>query len=327
MIDLPLLAPFLPEIGGAMVAVALIILAAIVADKLSASGGGGFLGILSAPVQAATSLVHSALNAVSSSVLSSQGGRLAHLIGGTAESLQTLIDYPARLFAGVHAALTYLWHTALPAYVTAKLAPITAAINDVTGRITTDVASLRNAIADAIHTTEDYADGILRQATAYTDSHVHAAIAEAASYADVAVAKVRTAEDAAVAHAVAIATTAENDATAAFDQAKAYAGQLVAPVGREVTQLDSYIKGLDVPAIAAGATATAALVTALLADTGLSNSECRNKVKGICGTDPNAWVGLLAGIAFMSGALSLREILPPARVIFAATKDLIEQAA
>lgn len=327
---MPLLLPlvsFLPEIASAILGLAFIVAAALVGAYMTEQVNKYLPSFISGLVDSLPAAIENGLNAVSAAIFGDKIAHLVNLLNGVADSVQTAITYPAALLTGVREAVTYLWHTALPTATATALTPVNKAVSDLAGRVTRDAALVEAKVGAARADAHSYADAKLAEARSYTEAQVASAVIATEAYADEAVSKLRTAEQAAVAQAVSIATTAENDATAAFDQAKAYAGQLVAPVGREVSQLDSYIKGLDVPAIAAGATATAALVTALLADTGLSNSECRNKVKGICGTDPNAWVGLLAGIAFMSGALSLREILPPARVIFAATKDLIEQAA
>lgn len=326
VVDLPLLAPFLPEIGGALLGVALIVMAAILADKLAGSGGGGILSVLTAPLSIAKSLVHDGLNAAATSILSSQGGRLAHLLAGTADSIQHLIFYPARLFTGVHAALVYLWDHAIPTYVKAQLAPVSSAIDDLAGKLAGDVSSLRSSISSTLGRAEGYTDSAIASLRAELEQRISGAVSQADRYADDAVAKLRSAEDAAVAQATAIATTAEHDAAAAFDQAKQYADSLVAPVGGEVTALDAYIKKLDVPAIAAGATATAALVTALLADTGLVNEECRGKVKQICGTDPNVWANLLGLLAPLGLALSLRELVKVANSIGPGLAGVIREA-
>jgi hypothetical protein len=327
MIDLPLLLPFLPEVGAVLLAIALIAAAGTIANKVGDTGQSGFLKALTAPLQVISSGVHSALNAASQALLDAHAPKIVSLLAGTAESLQNLIFYPARLFAGVHAALTYLWNTAIPQYVRAQLSPITTEISNLAGRLTADVAGLRSSISSALSQAEGYTDAGVRDVRSYVDSRVVNALAQAEAYADEAVSKLRSAEDTAVAQAVSIATTAERDAAAAFDQAKAYAGQLVAPVAGDLTALEDYIKSLGIPAIAAGAVATAALLTQALADTGLENADCRSKVKGICGTDPTRWLGLLEGIAALGLAFDLRALVKVANEIAPAATAIVKTAA
>lgn len=65
----------------------------------------------------------------------------------------------------------------------------------------------------------------------------------------------------------------------------------------------------DVAAIGAAAAALTATLAITLAETGLDQAGCREKVKGVCGTDPLAWAGMLAGIAAFGLAIDLDEVI------------------
>lgn len=223
--------------------------------------------------------------------------------------------------------LDHAFSVALPdAFVDAR-SWVQANLTSLGHRVDSLTDTVRSDIADAERLATAEAGNALAQATRYADTVGTTTYDHAKQYADTAIGTLRDAESAAIANAVSIANTAEHDATAAFDQAKAYAGQLVAPVGAELTQLDEFIKSLGLQTVIAGAAATAALLTQALVDTGLENADCRSKVKGICGTNPAAWENLLAGIAAIGIAFSLQDIVDAANAIFTDASELIQAAA
>lgn len=230
------------------------------------------------------------------------------------------------LGAAIVLALKYLWNQALKPLVFSVVNPI----HNLVSQTVTKLEALARTVATNLTHAETYArqqaDRALSDARSYADGVAAVAARDAERYADDAVAKLRRAEDAAVTSAVAIAHTAETDAAAAFDHAKSFAEGLVAPVGRDVTALDDYVKGLDVPKVAAGAAATAALVTALIADTGLGDQACRSKVKDVCATDPSVWANLLGMLAPLGLALSLPELVKVANGIGPDLAKVLEQA-
>ena len=95
-------------------------------------------------------------------------------------------------------------------------------------------------------------------------------------------------------------------------------------------ELRNLIGDLDLTKIAgviAALPLLAAALAALEAETGLDRAECRSKLRGVCGTDPAEWAGLLAGVAFLEGALSLRELVPVGREAIAELAGVVRQAA
>lgn len=252
--------------------------------------------------------------------------RLAKGLETLAGALELVGALAILLGYGIYKALGYLWHEALKPYVSAIVNPVRTLATEAL----TKLAALERTVAADLAAAEHYAEAeaakALRDARTYAEGVALTAEHAAERYADEAVAKLRSAEDAAVASAVAIAHTAEHDAAAAFDHAKTFAEGLVAPVGKDVTALDNYVKGLDVPKIAAGAAATAALVATLVAETGLENAGCRAKIKDVCGTDPNVWGNLLGLLAPLGLALSLRELAAVANEIGPDLAKVLEQA-
>lgn len=253
-------------------------------------------------------------------------GKLARGLLSLAGALELVGALAILLGAGIYKGLGYLWHTALKPYVSAIVNPVRTIATNAIHRLDT----LAGTVADDLAKAEAYADAkatkALTDARHYAESVALTAAHAAEQYADEAVAKVRAAEDAAVAQAVAIAHTAETDAQAAYDHAKAYADTITAPIGAEVTQLDHYIKGLGLDALVAAVPALATLVNTIAAESGLDGAECRSKVKGICGTDPNVWGNLLGLLAPLGLALSLRELAAVANGIGPELAKVLEQA-
>lgn len=321
------LVPFLPEIMAAAVAVALIVLAAKIADGLKAQGGGGFLAIITAPITAAADAVESALNWVGTQILDSNAAHLGNLLEGAAQSVQALIDYPAALWKGTHAALVYLWSTAIPGFVKAQLAPVIALGQRALALAQAAEADSASAFDRAVNYVDGKVSSAIATAESYARAQAEAARSAAEAYADTAVAKLRSAEDAALESALSIARQAETDAAGAVKTAESYVDSVTAPIGKEVSDLDAYIRGLGLTALVAAVPALSTLVQTIAAESGLDNAACRSKVKGICGTDPAQWAGLLAGLGLLGFGFTLEEIYKIARPLIAEGASVIRQAA
>lgn len=76
---------------------------------------------------------------------------------------------------------------------------------------------------------------------------------------------------------------------------------------RELHDLLGTLDLTDLAKIVGAVPVIAALVNVLMAETGLSNAECRAKVKGICGTNPTQWFRLLEGLAISLAWPGIRE--------------------
>jgi len=212
----------------------------------------------------------------------------------------------------------------------------------------------------ALETAKAYVGRRLDDLRAELRADIAGALATAERYADQAVGRLRAAEDAAVAEAVSLAVAAklagEQAGAAALRAAEAElaAGLAIEAARRaaELARLDEAGKAaletvrsvavnveeeLQTIEGAAGAVGIAALIAAIPAistllhaiasEAGLENAECRGKVKQVCGTDPAEWLGLLEGAALLTGALSLRELVPIGRHAIEELGGLIREAA
>lgn len=225
-----------------------------------------------------------------------------------AHAIASAEDYTDRELAAAAAAISsYAEHVALVAEHTAESYADDA------------VAKLRNAEDTAIAHAVDIADaaktaGLAAAAKVETEAEAGIASARNAAEAGAATA-VRDAESVA-AHALAASEAA---ASTALEQVKSIA--LTAE--HDLTDFEAYIKSLGLPALIAGATALATLVTVVLTETGLENQSCRGKVKNICATDPLAWASLLAGVAAVGVAFDLADVAKVAVALVDETDQLI----
>lgn len=110
----------------------------------------------------------------------------------------------------------------------------------------------------------------------------------------------------------------------------AAAGELTDIYNLPVDEIRRLLDRIDLTKIAgfgAGVVLLRGLVETIAKESGLDSSQCRAKNKQICATDPLGWTKLLAGAALLTGALSLRELVVPARAVFKEAEHLIEAAA
>lgn len=206
----------------------------------------------------------------------------------------------------------------------------------------------RAAIRDALA-----AGGVIEAAIAAVDTRLSKAITtalhSAESYADSAVSTLGKAEDKALAGAVSVLhagiTAAESAATAEFHTAESEAAAALA--GADAT-IDAAIAGVksiavtleddlgtllgklspaDAAALIAAIPLIGLLVNTIATESGLDNSSCRSKVKGICGTDPLAWAKLLGGLAALGFAFDLRALTEAANAVIGDLVPIIELAA
>lgn len=240
------------------------------------------------------------------------------------------------------------------------LADVTALAGTVAANVGRAERYARDRATAAAETAEAYADRRIDAAVGTVRRDIAAALSTAERYADGAVGKLRAAEDAAIADAVSLASQAraageaaarraEAEAEAAgaaaltaaqrleaqaLAQAQAAGAAALATVktvavgaADDLATLEGQLGAAGAAALIAAIPALATMVQAIATEAGLSNAECRTKVKGICGTDPFEWGGLLAGAAFLTGALSLRELTDVGRVAVRELAGVIREAA
>lgn len=228
---------------------------------------------------------------------------------------------------GTETAFKWVTGTAIPNVVNAAINPIKLdvtiaknALESITGNIgalSSDFHALANGLDNTIaRSINAWYRGIHPDITNEIHAAIHAMsgavsgeisaqVGNAENLASSAIASLRTAETA-VTDAL---TTAEN-ATA-----------------KELRDLADSIPLTDIAAVAAAVPIIREMVRVLETETGLDNAICRQKVKGICGTNISSWESLLAGLAPLALAFSLREIVETARPIMRETQDIIERVA
>lgn len=218
----------------------------------------------------------------------------------------------------------------------------------------------RARAGEALRSAKAYVESRLEAAAGELRRDIAAALSTAERYADEAVSKLRAAEDAAVANAVHLASaalaageaaaaaalrTAEGEIVAAEREAEAAAASALAAsdaLGKaaleavrsiavtaedELRVIEGAVGAAGTAALVAAIPALATLVRAIATEAGLENAECRGKVKGICGTNPKAWEGFLAGLTAFGLAFSLEQLYEVARPLVDELAGVISEAA
>ncbi len=273
----------------------------------------------------------------------------ARFFSGMIDSFAVLIGFALIVMILVKDALAYLWNQALQPLIGSHVDPVRTIADEALAKAETLPGIVARDLTEAKDYAETQASGAYRDAVRTLRPDIAAGVAAAERYASDAVEKLRTAEDTALGQAVAIAveaqaaglaaaaqaaSTAEGVAAQALAQADAAGKAALAGVKAIAIDVQGELNTIEQAAGAAGVVgllasipALATLVHAIATEAGLSNAECRSKVNQVCGTNPAAWAGLLAGAAFLTGNLSLRDLIVPARLIFDGGKTLIDEAA
>ncbi len=110
-------------------------------------------------------------------------------------------------------------------------------------------------------------------------------------------------------YANARAAAAERAAAGEVSDAVAQLDQLIAGTAAGLEAEIGAITLPNVADLAAAVAAVTATVALVLTETGLDSPAWRAKVKGICGTNPLEWAGLLAGLAAFGGLPTLRQLV------------------
>lgn len=230
---------------------------------------------------------------------------LARLFSGVVDSLGLLIGVPLVLGLAVKDALSYLWSRLL----VPKIRSVTDHIVITATNALSRVESLERTVANDVSNLERYAE-----------SHATAALNEAKAYArEVAGAGERAAEK--------YASQAVDQLRAAESQAISSARAIAVGAAHELDVIEGALSATQLGALLAALPAIAALTHAIATEAGLENRACREKVGKVCQADSAKWGRLLGGLTLMTGAISLAELVGPARVIMRATEGLVKAAA
>lgn len=134
-------------------------------------------------------------------------------------------------------------------------------------------------------------------------------------------------DDKIAATASALVAKLTRELTAAVARSEAVVEGDIGRVAGDLRNLTDRIPWKQIAETAGGLVLLKALVDTIAREAGLDNAECRDKVKQVCNTPADEWLALLAGAAFLEGELSLRALVPPARVALHELTDAIKLAA
>lgn len=184
-------------------------------------------------------------------------------------------------------------------------------------------ADLRTVIAGGVATAEQVASAALEASAATIEADIsHSAAAAADALQATATALQGSIGDVAQLEQATVAELSSAE--------QAAAGELTDIYGLPADQLRALLDRLDLTKVlgfGAGLVLLRSLVEAIAAESGLEDATCRAKHKQVCGVDPGEWTDLLAGAAFLTGALSLAELVPIGRATFHELTDVIRLAA
>lgn len=203
--------------------------------------------------------------------------------------------------------------------VTALQTAIATARAAVEGELSTAEAAIEGQLVSDVNAL----NGLIASAETTLENAIAAASAAETAVLNAAVAQLDSAIGAVKAEADAIAAQVAAESTSAAAELADIYGLGVDDLRRLVDQLDFG----KLAELGAGAVLLRALVESLTSEAGLDRAECRAKVKGICGTDPTAWAGLLASLAAVGVAFDLKAVCDAGETIADAVVGLVKQAA
>lgn len=124
----------------------------------------------------------------------------------------------------------------------------------------------------------------------------------------------------------------ENDVTQAISESLLPAGAIGAAIAAAIGGISIPVPpgGITIPTptlaqITLGLAAVTTEVAVLEAEAGFDDPACRAKNKGICGTNTEAWTGLLSGLALVGVGFSLADIAEAAATMVADTRGLVAE--
>lgn len=220
-------------------------------------------------------------------------------------ALELGIGITLLLGLGVKDALQYLWGTALKPFIHA----ITDPISKLAHATAADVSALTKTVAADLRTAETYAA-----------DHATAALAAAKVYVD---GKIATAIKVLRADIVA----AVDFVHLAVGEAAAELPALPGMAWDDLNRLLNTKKLWQLAGLLASVPILAQLVRTLARESGLEKAECRDKVKGICSTDPQFWEGMLAGLLALGLTFSLEDLAKEARPVIEHLEPIVREAA
>jgi hypothetical protein len=231
------------------------------------------------------------------------------LLGGLAVLLVALIVH------AVQTALQVLWNHSIPALIVHYLKAVTADAARALTVARTAGQDAQQALDQAAHIVSTTIPSAIHAAEVDAAHLADAAYTGAVQYASPAVTAVAAVPVAAANEIGSLLTTAVADPEKAFEDALSLATAIAVPVGGDITQIEDYIKSLGLAGLVAAVTGLSYVMVHTLAEAGLTQAECRNKVGGICGVNPNAWSQLLGLAGFLAIGFDFKAFVDAASTV------------
>lgn len=257
-------------------------------------------GAAAAAVTAAVSPLSSAIDALRADLATAQAtlsGEIASAEGAAQSALSTAVDQLTGSIASAESAA----EQAASAALSGEVADLHATISSAVSAGEAALAAATNTLAADVSAAAQDAASALSSTAAQLQAAITAAAGEAES---------------------AGATLAAATATAA--------GELADVLNLPTDTIRDLLNKADLTTIGGfgvGVVLLRAALDGVLADTGLENSSCRSKVKGICGTDPASWGNLLAGLAAVGLTFDLAALAGLAKGVITTVEPIVSELA
>lgn len=253
------------------------------------------------------------------------------LLHGLAWAIRWQINQLLSFVHGVAGAFDLLWRHGIKGIANSVVAGVqhaetllAAKVTALTKTVASDVASLKATIASTAASTLAKAEKYTASEVTKAENALRAELVADTRTLSTAIGdlqKLLTTDITSLAGTIGSQITAAEayaDAAAAA-AARAVEGEVAADIAgidalitSTVAGIEAQINAIPIPSLADIAATVAALslvLTTVLAESGLDNPTCRSKVKGICGTDLNAFLALLGGLVAFGGIPSLKDII------------------
>lgn len=293
------------------------------------SNSGGLTKILTAPLNAilgaGNSIISAMIDALNA-LIDNYAQPVVDLLNGIPWAWNNFLSENEQFTESVWNTLDHAFSVAIPDAFSAAKGYIDSQVQYLNDQLASLIATVEDRISAVVQSIPAYVERGVSEAEGYADKVANDAYANAIAYVDSTEAELRTALSSTIATAASLADTAEKDAQAALSQAGEAIADIAPPVGKTLSDFENYVNGLGLAGIITAVPALSLLLTQVLTETGLQNEDCRSKVKGICGTNPQAWGDLIAGIAAAGILLDFKMIVRAAGELSTAAVPLIKSA-
>lgn len=198
-------------------------------------------------------------------------------------------------------ALLYLWKQAVQPWVHSIVNPVRALAN----KAEADVIALGKTVVKDFNLAKEWATNEAHAARDAAEGFTRTEITAARRDLGAAIAKV------------------DNYVHAAEATAEAIPGAVAGDFGSLWDALRKDIRPENLGELLSAGLLSGMLLRLLTQEMGMEDTACRDKVKGVCGTDPLKWAHMLEGLLLMGGVLDFAELLDLCRVVFHEGENLV----